>query len=54
VESQRGAFSMVRDGHCRSGKGTCGKGRYFRDGSLIMIVGSLFTGKFSGLDLGNP
>src|SRR5690606_29908652 len=32
----RGARVMVRDGHCRSGRSTCGKGRYFVTGGGCM------------------
>ena len=36
VESQRGAWVMVFEGHCRSGRSTWGKGRYLTDGSRNM------------------
>ena len=38
VESQRGARSMTRDGHCRSGRAIWLKGRYLADGSLSMVM----------------
>src|SRR5690606_18303715 len=43
VESQRGGLVIVRAGHCRSGKGTCGKGRYLRLGSLSIAIGSALS-----------
>ena len=38
VDSQRGALSMVRLGHWRSGRWICGKERYFTEGSLSMVI----------------
>lgn len=39
VSSQRGAFVMDFEGHCRSGRLRGGKGLYFFHGSLSLVAG---------------
>ncbi len=43
VDSQRGGWVMVRDGHSRLGRSICGKGRYLVEGSRNMGLISLLA-----------
>lgn len=48
VASHRGGFSMVLEGHCRSGRSSGLNDRYLVDGSLSLYTSRAVSGEFLG------